>query len=190
MSTTAIAVAKRKTPAASSPPDRSAGIFDMIKRELRRRSAIVPNDGHLGRWYLNKRKGNPANVLLTAGRNLCLVLTWLRLLLHLPPSVSIKADQCDFQRTRAVPAVDERPVYSLPLTRSGQQMGSSGPLALSHRHARFLFAGETRVPEVIPLSEAGHRDLRSSPSRLGCMSIPSEWQPLSILGGDCGAQSS
>ncbi|MGY2932178.1 hypothetical protein ACVWZ6_001780 [Bradyrhizobium sp. GM6.1] len=49
----------------------------MIKRELRRRSAIEPvighmkTDGHLGRCHLKGRDGHPANVVLTAvGHNL------------------------------------------------------------------------------------------------------------------------
>jgi IS5 family transposase len=66
------------------------GVFGVIKRELRRRSAIEPvighmkTDGHLGRCHLKGREGDAANVLLTAvGHNLRLVLAWLRLLLHL-----------------------------------------------------------------------------------------------------------
>src|SRR5262245_45391533 len=66
------------------------GVFRVIKRELRRRSAIEPvvghlkTDGHLGRCHLKGREGDAANVVLTAiGHNLRLVLTWLRLLLRL-----------------------------------------------------------------------------------------------------------
>ena len=66
------------------------GVFGVIKRELRRRSAIEPvighlkSDGHLGRCHLKGREGDAANVLLTAvGHNLRLVLAWLRLLLPL-----------------------------------------------------------------------------------------------------------
>jgi transposase, IS5 family len=66
------------------------GVFGVIKRELRRRSAIEPvighmkTDGHLGRCHLKGREGDAANVLLTAvGHNLRLVLAWLRLLLRL-----------------------------------------------------------------------------------------------------------
>ena len=66
------------------------GVFGVIKRELRRRSAIEPvighmkTDGHLGRCYLKGREGDAANVVLTAvGHNLRLVLAWLRLLLRL-----------------------------------------------------------------------------------------------------------
>ena len=66
------------------------GVFGVIKRELRRRSAIEPvighmkTDGHLGRCYLKGRDGDAANVILTAaGHNLRLVLAWLRLLLRL-----------------------------------------------------------------------------------------------------------
>ena len=62
----------------------------MIKRELRRRSAIEPvighmkTDGHLDRCHLQGREGDAADVVLTAvGHNLRLVLAWLRLLLRL-----------------------------------------------------------------------------------------------------------
>jgi IS5 family transposase len=66
------------------------GVFGVIKRELRRRSAIEPvighmkTDGHLGRCYLKGREGDAVNAVLTAvGHNLRLVLAWLRLLLRL-----------------------------------------------------------------------------------------------------------
>jgi transposase, IS5 family len=66
------------------------GVIGVIKRELRRRSAIEPvighmkTDGHLGRCYLKGRHGDAANVVLSAvGHNLRLVLAWLRLLLSL-----------------------------------------------------------------------------------------------------------
>ena len=66
------------------------GVFGIIKRELRRRSAIeavighMKTDGHLGRCYLRGRNGDAANVVLTAvGHNLRLVLAWLRILLRL-----------------------------------------------------------------------------------------------------------
>jgi transposase, IS5 family len=66
------------------------GIFGVIKRELRRRSAIEPvighmkSDGHLGRCHLKGREGDAANVILTAvGHNLRRVLAWLRALLRL-----------------------------------------------------------------------------------------------------------
>jgi IS5 family transposase len=69
---------------------RKRGVFGIIKRELRRRSAIEPvighmkTDGHLGRCYLKGRDGNAANVVLSAvGHNLRLVLAWLRMLLRL-----------------------------------------------------------------------------------------------------------
>jgi IS5 family transposase len=61
------------------------GVHGVIKRELRRRSAIEPvighlkSDGHLGRNYLKGRHGDRANaVLAAAGHNLRLVLNWLR----------------------------------------------------------------------------------------------------------------
>jgi IS5 family transposase len=66
------------------------GVFGIIKRELRRRSAIeavighMKGEGHLGRCYLKGRDGDAANAILTAvGHNLRLVLTWLRILLRL-----------------------------------------------------------------------------------------------------------
>lgn len=66
------------------------GVFGAMKRELNRRSAIEPvighlkSDGHLGRNYLKGRHGDHTNAVLSAvGRNLRLILKWLRLLLHL-----------------------------------------------------------------------------------------------------------
>jgi transposase, IS5 family len=66
------------------------GVFGIIKRELRRRSAIEPIighmkiDGHLGHCHLKGRDGDAANVILTAiGHNLRRVLAWLRALLRL-----------------------------------------------------------------------------------------------------------
>ena len=66
------------------------GVFGVIKRELRRRSAIEPvighmkTDGHLGRCHLKGREGDAANVVLTAvGHNLRRILAWLRALLRL-----------------------------------------------------------------------------------------------------------
>jgi IS5 family transposase len=57
------------------------GVFGVIKRELRRRSAIeavighMKTDGHLGRYHLKGRAGDAANALLTAvGYNFRLVL--------------------------------------------------------------------------------------------------------------------
>jgi len=66
------------------------GVFGVVKRELRRRSAIeavighMKTDGHLGRCYLKGRAGDAANAVLTAvGYNLRLILAWLRVLLCL-----------------------------------------------------------------------------------------------------------
>jgi len=66
------------------------GVFGVIKRELRRRSAIeaiighMKSDGHLGRCYLKGRAGDAANAILSAvGHNLRRVLAWLRILLRL-----------------------------------------------------------------------------------------------------------
>ena len=52
--------------------DQKRGVFDTIKRELRRRSAIEPlighmkEEGHLGRGYLKGHAGDAANAILTA----------------------------------------------------------------------------------------------------------------------------
>ena len=69
---------------------RKRGVFGVIKRELRRRSAIEPvighlkAEGHLGRCYLKGHEGDAANAVLTAvGYNLRRVLVWLRFLLRL-----------------------------------------------------------------------------------------------------------
>jgi IS5 family transposase len=71
------------------------GVFGLIKRELRCRSAIeavighMKTDGHLGRCYLKGREG-AANVILSAvGYNLRPVLAWLRILLSLTGSLSL-----------------------------------------------------------------------------------------------------
>jgi IS5 family transposase len=65
------------------------GVVGVIKRELRRRSAIEPvighmkAEGHLGRCYLKGRAGDAANAILSAvGYNLRRVLAWLRILLR------------------------------------------------------------------------------------------------------------
>jgi len=74
------------------------GVFGIIKRELRRRSAIeavighMKTDGHLGRCYLKGRAGDAANAVLTAvGYNLRLVLAWLRAFLRLILFAIVKA---------------------------------------------------------------------------------------------------
>src|SRR5882757_7435792 len=66
------------------------GVFGVINRELRRRSAIEPvighmkAEGHLGRCYLKGRAGDAANAILSAvGYNLRPVLAWLRVLLRI-----------------------------------------------------------------------------------------------------------
>src|SRR6187200_1994406 len=66
------------------------GVFGVIKRELRRRSAIEPiighmkTEGHLGRCYLKGRTGDAANAILSAvGYNFRRTLAWLRILLRL-----------------------------------------------------------------------------------------------------------
>ena len=65
-------------------------MFGVIKRELKRRSAIeavighMKNEGHLGRCWLKGRAGDAANVILAAvGYNFRLVLAWLRAFLRL-----------------------------------------------------------------------------------------------------------
>ena len=65
------------------------GVFGVIKRELRRRSAIEPlighmkEEGHLGRCYLKGHAGDAANAILTAvGHNFRRILAWLRNLLR------------------------------------------------------------------------------------------------------------
>src|SRR6202165_682379 len=64
------------------------GVFGVIKRELRRRSAIKPvighmkAEGHLDRCYLKGRPGDAANAILSAvGYNFRRILAWLRALL-------------------------------------------------------------------------------------------------------------
>jgi IS5 family transposase len=66
------------------------GVFGVIKRELRRRSAIeaiighLKAEGHLGRCYLKGRAGDAANVVLSAvGHNFRRIVAWLRELLCL-----------------------------------------------------------------------------------------------------------
>jgi IS5 family transposase len=65
------------------------GVFGVIKRELRRRSAIEPlighmkEEGHLGRCYLKGHAGDAANAILTAvGSNFRRILAWLKILLR------------------------------------------------------------------------------------------------------------
>ena len=64
------------------------GVFGVIKRELRRRSAIEPvighlkTEGHLGRCYLKGRARDAANAILSAvGYNFRRILAWMRTLL-------------------------------------------------------------------------------------------------------------
>ena len=70
------------------------GVFGVIKRELRRRSAIeavighMKTDSHLGRCYFKGRQGDAANTILTAvGHNLRLIVAWIRMFLRLILSV-------------------------------------------------------------------------------------------------------
>ena len=84
------------------------GVFGIIERELRRRSAIEPiighmkSDGHLGRCYLKGREGDAVNVILTAvGHNLRRILAWLRALLT---SILISLCQAGLSRSPLKPA--------------------------------------------------------------------------------------
>ena len=77
------------------------GVFGVIKRELRRRSAIEPvighlkAEGHLGRCYLKGRAGDAANVILSAvGYNFRRILAWLRALLCLFLIALLQSHQC------------------------------------------------------------------------------------------------
>jgi hypothetical protein len=79
------------------------GVFGVIKRELRRRSAIEPvighlkSEGHLGRCYLKGRAGDAANVILSAvGYNFRRILAWLRAL-------------CCLILTALIAAISDRP---------------------------------------------------------------------------------
>ena len=88
--TRAIAATTRPARTASSISGQKRGVFGIIKRELRRRSAIeavighMKTDGHLGRCCRKGPEGDAANVILTAvGHNLRLVLAWLSSLLRL-----------------------------------------------------------------------------------------------------------
>jgi IS5 family transposase len=74
------------------------GVHGIIKRELRRRSAIEPvsghlkEDGHLGRNFLHGRHGDHNNAVLSAiGHNLRLLLAWLRHLLWLIVALILEA---------------------------------------------------------------------------------------------------
>ena len=74
------------------------GVMGIIKRELRRRSAIeavighLKNDGHLGRCFLKGWHSDASNVVLNAvGYNLRLILAWLRDLLRLILAVLVVA---------------------------------------------------------------------------------------------------
>jgi transposase, IS5 family len=76
------------------------GVFGLIKRELRRCSAIeavighMKTDGHLGRCHLKGEHGDAANAILTAtGHNFRLVLAWLRQLLLLILVAILNHDQ-------------------------------------------------------------------------------------------------
>jgi transposase, IS5 family len=74
------------------------GVLGIIKRELRRRSAIEPlighmkEEGHLGRCYLKGQAGDAANAILTAaGYNFRRILAWLKIPLPIILSVLMAA---------------------------------------------------------------------------------------------------
>jgi IS5 family transposase len=84
------------------------GVFGVIKRELRRRSAIEPvighlkAEGHLGRCYLKGRAGDAANAILSAvGYNFRRILAWLRALL---PQILIAVLRLLIRRSTLSPA--------------------------------------------------------------------------------------
>jgi transposase, IS5 family len=84
------------------------GVFGVIKRELRRRSAIEPVIGHmkaegqLGRCYLKGRAGDAANAILSAvGYNFRRILAWLRALL---PQILIAVLRLLISRSTLIPA--------------------------------------------------------------------------------------
>ena len=66
------------------------GVHGVIKKELRRRTAIeaitghLKTDGQMDRNFLKGRDGDRAKAVLTTaiGHNFCLVLKWLRSLLR------------------------------------------------------------------------------------------------------------
>jgi IS5 family transposase len=83
------------------------GVFGVIKRELRRRSAIEPlighmkEEGHLGRCYLKGHAGDAANAILTAvGHNFRRILAWLRKMLRsiFHALLTVLIDQQTFNR--------------------------------------------------------------------------------------------
>jgi len=56
------------------------GVYGVIKRDLRHRSAIghMKNEDHLGRNFLKGHRGDQANIVLTAVRyNFRLLLAWM-----------------------------------------------------------------------------------------------------------------
>ena len=118
------------------------GVFGVIKRELRRRSAIEPiighlkAEGHLGRCYLKGRAGDAANVVLSAvGHNFRRILAWLRELLclfliaaianaRLSPQIAWRSDERARARSsqrfkRCVSCRSTCEVLRLPRSRSG-----------------------------------------------------------------------
>ena len=91
------------------------GVFGVIKRELRRRSAIEPvighmkTDGHLGRCHLKGRAGDAANAVLSAvGYNFRRILAWLRVLLCL--ILALPRPRSGRRRVTGLPAA----FYQLP----------------------------------------------------------------------------
>lgn len=84
------------------------GVFERIKRELRRLSAIEPvisymkSEGHLGGCLLKGRDGDAANAILTTvGHNLRLVLRWLEAILRLLLKILLSAAGAKIQSQHA-----------------------------------------------------------------------------------------
>jgi hypothetical protein len=93
-----LSLPQRRKPAPLLLSGQKRGVFGVIKRELRRRSAIeavighMKNEGHLGRCWLKGREGDAANVFLSAvGYNLRHVLAWLRAFLRLILNALVQA---------------------------------------------------------------------------------------------------
>lgn len=87
MSTWDTAATTHKNPRRVFISGQKRGVFGVILRELRRRSAIEPiighmkAEGHLGHCYLKGRAGDAANVVFSAvGHNFRRSLAWLRVL--------------------------------------------------------------------------------------------------------------
>ena len=149
MSIRDIGVTARPIHAASSSPAQKRGVFGVIKRELRRRCAIeavighMNTDGHLGRCHLKGRRGDAANVILTAvGHNLRLVLAWLRPLCRLIVLALRQASQAKKAAEAALPlsgrgrnSIRVAPPISLLAVRLEQAVDRLRLLRVAQRHS-------------------------------------------------------